>query len=108
MRIFDEAIVVQLSGLSGSGCQALDPLREGVDHVAAIDLDEGRKPRAFRDDDSSDIHATFFIDSLNGDQQRSAQESFDALAGSLINMFEFENGGDARKLLLDPATGLPQ
>ena len=34
--------------------------------------------------------------------------SFDALAGSVMNMFEFENGGDARKLLLDPATGLPQ
>ena len=34
--------------------------------------------------------------------------SFDALAGSLFNMFEFEDGGDARKLLLDPASGLPQ
>ena len=34
--------------------------------------------------------------------------SFDALAGSLVNMFEFENGGGARKLLLDPASGLPQ
>jgi phospholipase C len=34
--------------------------------------------------------------------------SFDALAGSLINVFEFENGGTARKLLLDPASGLPQ
>ena len=34
--------------------------------------------------------------------------SFDALAGSLINVFEFENGGVARKLLLDPASGLPQ
>jgi phospholipase C len=33
--------------------------------------------------------------------------SFDALAGSRFNMFEFEDGGDARKLLLDPATGLP-
>ena len=32
--------------------------------------------------------------------------SFDALAGSLLNMFEFEDGGDARKLLLDPASGL--
>jgi phospholipase C len=34
--------------------------------------------------------------------------SFDALAGSLINAFEFEDGGNARKLLLDPASGLPQ
>jgi phospholipase C len=34
--------------------------------------------------------------------------SFDALAGSLFNMFEFDDGGDTRKLLLDPATGLPQ
>jgi len=32
----------------------------------------------------------------------------DALAGSTINMFEFENGGDARKLFLDPESGLPQ
>jgi phospholipase C len=34
--------------------------------------------------------------------------SFNALAGSLINMLEFENGGNARKLLLDPDSGLPQ
>jgi phospholipase C len=33
--------------------------------------------------------------------------SFDAVAGSLLNMFEFEDGGTARKLYLDPATGLP-
>lgn len=34
--------------------------------------------------------------------------SFDAMAGSLRNLFEFEDGGDARQLFLDPATGLPQ
>jgi len=34
--------------------------------------------------------------------------SFEALAGSLINVFEFKNGGVARKQLLDPASGLPQ
>jgi len=34
--------------------------------------------------------------------------SLDAIAGSLLNLFEFEDGGDARKLYLDPATGLPQ
>ena len=32
--------------------------------------------------------------------------SFDTLAGSLLNLFEFGDGGHARKLLLDPATGL--
>ena len=37
---------------------------------------------------------------------RAGGSSFDALAGSLLNMFEFEDGGDARKLLLDPASGL--
>jgi phospholipase C len=34
--------------------------------------------------------------------------SFDAMAGSLLNMLEFGDGGDARRLFLDPATGLPQ
>ena len=34
--------------------------------------------------------------------------SFDAIAGTLLNMFEFEDGGHARRLILDPATGLPQ
>jgi phospholipase C len=34
--------------------------------------------------------------------------SFDAMAGSLFNMFEFADGGDAHKLFLDPATGQPQ
>jgi phospholipase C len=34
--------------------------------------------------------------------------SFDGLAGSLENLFEFQDGGDARKLFLDPATGQPQ
>ena len=34
--------------------------------------------------------------------------SFDALAGSLLNLFEFEDGGDSRKLYLDPATGQPR
>ncbi|HEV2448363.1 MAG TPA: alkaline phosphatase family protein, partial [Candidatus Sulfopaludibacter sp.] len=31
--------------------------------------------------------------------------SFDAIAGSLMGLFEFADGGDARKLYLDPATG---
>jgi hypothetical protein len=35
---------------------------------------------------------------------RVGSSSFDAFAGSLLNMFEFEDGGDARKLLLDPAS----
>ena len=39
---------------------------------------------------------------------RIGDSSFDAIAGSLLNMFEFEHDGDARKLILDPATGLPQ
>ncbi len=34
--------------------------------------------------------------------------SFDALAGSLLGLFEFHDGGDARKLYLDPATGEPR
>ena len=34
--------------------------------------------------------------------------SFDALAGSLLNIFEFEDGGNARKLFLDPVSGLPR
>jgi phospholipase C len=34
--------------------------------------------------------------------------SFDALAGSLLNLFEFEDGGDAHKLYLDPSTGQPR
>jgi len=34
--------------------------------------------------------------------------SFDAMAGPLTNLFEFEDGGGAHKLLLDPTTGLPQ
>src|SRR5262249_31904020 len=34
--------------------------------------------------------------------------SFDAAAGSLLNLFEFGDGGAARKLLLDPTTGQPQ
>ena len=34
--------------------------------------------------------------------------SFDSMAGSLANMLEFGDGGDGRKLLLDPATGLVQ
>lgn len=34
--------------------------------------------------------------------------SFDAIAGSLLNLFEFTDGGDARKLYLDPATGEPR
>jgi len=31
--------------------------------------------------------------------------SFDAIAGSLMNLFEFGDGGGGRKLLLDPGTG---
>ena len=34
--------------------------------------------------------------------------SFDAMAGSLLNLFEFADGGDARRLFLDPSTGLLQ
>jgi phospholipase C len=34
--------------------------------------------------------------------------SFDAIAGSLLSLFEFQDGGDARKLYLDPATGEPR
>jgi phospholipase C len=34
--------------------------------------------------------------------------SFDALAGSLLGLFEFQDGGDARKLYLDPSTGEPR
>ena len=34
--------------------------------------------------------------------------SFDAMAGSLLNMFEFQDSGDAKKLYLDPATGMPR
>jgi phospholipase C len=38
---------------------------------------------------------------------RTGDFSFDTVAGTLLNLFEFEDGGGARKLLLDPATGLP-
>jgi phospholipase C len=34
--------------------------------------------------------------------------SFDAIAGSLLSLFEFQDSGDARKLYLDPATGEPR
>jgi len=34
--------------------------------------------------------------------------AFDSMAGSLLNLFEFEDGGAARKLYLDPGTGLPR
>ncbi len=34
--------------------------------------------------------------------------SFDAIAGSLMNMFDFEDGGTARKLFLNPSTGQPK
>jgi phospholipase C len=34
--------------------------------------------------------------------------SFDAIAGSLSNLFNLADGGDAGKLFLDPATGLPR
>jgi phospholipase C len=34
--------------------------------------------------------------------------SFDAIAGSLLNMFDFEDGGNAHKLFLNPQTGQPQ
>ncbi len=34
--------------------------------------------------------------------------SFDAKAGSLINMFEFADGGNTRKLYLDPENGQPR
>jgi phospholipase C len=33
--------------------------------------------------------------------------SFDVMAGSLLNMFDFSHGGKADKLFLDPTTGLP-
>jgi phospholipase C len=33
--------------------------------------------------------------------------SFDAVAGSLNNLFDFENGGETQKLFLDPVTGRP-
>ena len=33
--------------------------------------------------------------------------SFDAIAGSLGNLFEFDNQGNAGKLFLDPASGAP-
>ena len=39
---------------------------------------------------------------------RIGDSSFDAMSGSLLNLFEFEGGGAAHKLLLDPATGQPQ
>jgi len=34
--------------------------------------------------------------------------SFDSMAGTLVNLFEFGDGGTAHKLLLDPVTGQPQ
>jgi phospholipase C len=38
---------------------------------------------------------------------RIGNQSFDALAGSLANMFDFNNGPRAHKLILDPTTGEP-
>jgi phospholipase C len=40
---------------------------------------------------------------LNG--QRIGQGSFDAISGSIQNMFDFSNGGKTPKLNLDPSTG---
>ncbi len=39
---------------------------------------------------------------------RISATSFDSMAGSLGNLFEFADDGGARKLLLDATTGLPQ
>ncbi|MDQ6708554.1 MAG: phospholipase, partial [Acidobacteriota bacterium] len=40
---------------------------------------------------------------------RIGDQSFDALAGSLMNMFDFNNDYlHAEKLLLDPSSGQPQ
>jgi phospholipase C len=39
---------------------------------------------------------------------RIGNASFDAMAGTLLNLFEFGDGGTTHKLLLDPATGQPQ
>ena len=46
----------------------------------------------------------------NWDTGRIGGGSFDAIAGSLSNMFDFsnDNQGGSRKLFLDPATGEPQ
>jgi len=38
---------------------------------------------------------------------RIGNQSFDALAGSLDNMFDFNHNGPSHKLFLDPATGKP-
>ena len=39
--------------------------------------------------------------------ERIGNQSFDVLAGSLNNMFDFHDHGDSRHLFLDPATGEP-
>jgi phospholipase C len=33
--------------------------------------------------------------------------SYDQIAGSLLNMFDFDDRGEDRRLFLDPATGEP-
>jgi phospholipase C len=33
--------------------------------------------------------------------------SYDQIAGSLLNMFDFDDRGEDRRLILDPATGEP-
>jgi phospholipase C len=44
----------------------------------------------------------------NWDLGRIGGTSFDAMAGSLLGLFEFQDGGLARKLYLDPTTGEPK
>jgi phospholipase C len=38
---------------------------------------------------------------------RIGNQSSDALAGSLSNLFDFEHEGETKRLFLDPATGEP-
>ncbi len=44
----------------------------------------------------------------NWKTQRIGGGSFDALSGSLLNLFEFADGGTAGRLFLNPTTGTPQ
>lgn len=51
---------------------------------------------------------TRFIEDNWLDGQRLGGGSFDATAGSIMDMFDFHDGPREHKLILDPATGVPE
>jgi phospholipase C len=60
------------------------------------------------DHTTSDQSSTLKFIEDNWGLGRIGDQSFDATAGSVMQMFEFQDGGHASKLFLDPQTGQPQ